>query len=120
MSESKIEIGITLDPEKVPATIRWRADEGNNQEWQNVEGMILSLWDGKEQNAYRIDLWTKEMRVDEMNFFIFQTIATLADTFEEATGNMEVAAKMRGFTEYFAEKTKIFDNDSKGHSHHEH
>ena len=115
MSESKIEIGVSLDNDKIPSAIRWTAEASGEKDPKTAQGMILSLWDSQEQNAYRIDLWTKDMRVDEMNFFVFQTIATLADTFEEATGNQEVASKMRGFTEYFAEKTKIFENPPKRH-----
>ena len=107
--ESKIEIGITLDTDKIPSAMRWKADGAPAKGWKDARGMILSLWDSEEQNAYRIDIWTKDMRVDEMNFFIFQTLNTLAETFESATGNEEVATRMRGFTEYFAEKTKIFD-----------
>jgi gliding motility-associated protein GldC len=49
-----------------------------------AKAMILSVWDKDEQNAMRIDLWTKEMQVDEMKQFVHQTILTLADSFEKA------------------------------------
>jgi hypothetical protein len=30
---------------------------------------MLSVWDSKEKESMRIDLWTKEMPVDEMKIF---------------------------------------------------
>ena len=75
--------------------------------------MILSLWDGLQQNALRIDLWTKEMNVEEMNLFLFQTIATLADTFERSTDNSEVAEEIREFAHQLGHKLNVFGPDHK-------
>jgi gliding motility-associated protein GldC len=55
----------------------------------------------------RIDLWTKEMQVEEMTFFVHQTLLTLSDSFEKATGDARMAATMRDFCDYYAEKMKI-------------
>jgi gliding motility-associated protein GldC len=55
----------------------------------------------------RIDLWNKEMEVDEMKRFVHQTILTLADSFEKATGEKKMADTMRDFCEYYAEKLEI-------------
>jgi gliding motility-associated protein GldC len=35
----------------------------------------------------RIDLWTKEMPVDEMKIFFHQTLVAMSDTFHRATGD---------------------------------
>lgn len=32
---------------------------------------MFGFWDGAEQSAMRIDLWTKNMMVDEMGEFFF-------------------------------------------------
>ena len=58
----------------------------------------------------KIDLWTKEMKVDEMKKFFHQTFLALADTFERATGEDKMAGDMRDFCEYFAEKMKLIAN----------
>jgi gliding motility-associated protein GldC len=47
------------------------------------------------------------MEVDEMKRFIHQTILTLADSFEKATGEKKMADTMRDFCEYYAEKLEI-------------
>ena len=65
--------------------------------------MLLALWDEREQNTLRIDLWTKTMSVEDMKRFFHQNILTMADTFERATGEGRMAAQMRDFGAYFAE-----------------
>jgi gliding motility-associated protein GldC len=65
------------------------------------------VWDKDERNTLRIDLWNKEMEVDEMKRFVHQTILTLADSFEKATGEKKMADTMRDFCEYYAEKLEI-------------
>lgn len=114
---SNINVAIHLDENNVPERMEWQADDSPDKGMQQASGMLLSLWDGKEQNALRIDIWTKDMRVDEMNFFFFQTIMTLADTYQNATQNEELARKMKGFGEYFAEKAEVFKNNPPPVSH---
>jgi gliding motility-associated protein GldC len=69
--------------------------------------MILSVWDKAESNTMRIDLWTKDMQVEEMKFFVHQTLLTLSDSFEKATGDARMSATMRDFCDYYAEKMNI-------------
>ncbi len=117
---SDISIKVHLDENNVPERMEWRADDAPGSELKDAQGMLLSLWDSKEQNALRIDIWTKDMRVDEMNFFFFQTIMTMADTYENATQNVELSRKMRGFGEYFAEKAEVFKDGGHSHKHGNH
>ena len=52
----------------------------------------------------RIDLWTKEMPVDEMKVFFHQTLLAMSDTFYRATQDEKMTATMKDFCDYFAEK----------------
>jgi gliding motility-associated protein GldC len=105
MKKSTITIDIELDENNVPEIIQWEAPElGKKSE---CKAMILSVWDKTEANTMRIDLWTKEMQVEEMTFFVHQTLLTLSDSFEKATGDARMAATMRDFCDYYAEKMKI-------------
>jgi gliding motility-associated protein GldC len=100
MKESDITIRVHLDENHVPENIEWKAEADN----QGVgKAMLLSFWDAQELNTLRIDLWTKEMTMDEMKAFFHQNILTLADTFERATNEEKMAAQMRDFAAYFAE-----------------
>jgi len=105
MKNSEIQINISLDENNVPEEINWKASDLNKE--AEAKAMILSLWDKKERNTLRIDLWTKDMEVEEMKFFIHQTILTLSDSFERATGDQKMAATMRDFCDYYAEKMNI-------------
>ena len=105
MKKSEIQINIALDENNVPEEINWKASDLNKE--AEAKAMILSLWDKNERNTLRIDLWTKDMEVEEMKFFIHQTILTLSDSFERATGDQKMAATMRDFCDYYAEKMNI-------------
>ncbi len=66
--------------------------------------MLLALWDPKQRNAMRIDLWTREMTIQEMNEFVFQTLMSLADSYTSATQNRNIGAEMKIFAREFIEK----------------
>lgn len=105
MKLEQIRFEIQLDDNNVPEKINWTATD--NARSAEVKAMILSVWDKDEQNALRIDLWNKDMQVDEMKQFVHQTILTLADSFERATNEKAMADTMRDFCQYYAEKMNI-------------
>jgi gliding motility-associated protein GldC len=80
VKSSQIRFNVMLDKENLPVQIQWDADDADVDGLQESKAVILSLWDGLQQNALRIDLWTKDMNVEEMNLFMFQTLSTLGDT----------------------------------------
>ena len=101
MKRSEIKLSVQLDENNVPERIDWEAED--NGEKSQSKAVLLSLWDDKEKNTLRIDLWTKEMSVEEMKAFFHQNILTMADTFERATNESKMAEQMRDFGAYFAE-----------------
>lgn len=104
--KSEIKINVSLDENKVPEAINWSAQDGgiSNEE---TKAMMLSVWDSKKKESLRIDLWTKDMPLDEMQIFFHQTLTAMADTFERATNDDKMSATMRDFCEYFAEKLEL-------------
>ncbi|MBK7943987.1 MAG: gliding motility protein GldC [Flavobacteriales bacterium] len=101
MKTSEININVQLDANHVPERIEWEAEDNGAK--SASKAMLLAFWDEHERNTLRIDLWTKEMTVEEMKAFFHQNILTLSDTFERATGEGRMAAQMRDFAAYFAE-----------------
>jgi gliding motility-associated protein GldC len=102
MKKSTITIDIELDENNVPETIQWEAPElGKKSE---CKAMILSVWDKTEANTMRIDLWTKEMMVDEMADFFYQNMMGMADTYLRATRLEEQANDMKEFARQFYKK----------------
>ena len=103
---SEIRLNVALDENKIPENIKWTAEDGGvtNEE---TKAIMLSVWDNKKKESLRIDLWTKDMPVDEMKIFFHQTLSAMADTFERATDDKKMSATMRDFCEYFAEKLEL-------------
>jgi len=103
---SKIEFEIGLDENKIPEEIHWSADDGNIKKAE-AKAMLISVWDNKKKDTLKVDLWTKDMPVDEMKQFFHQTLVSMANTFENATNEDKMAATMRDFCDYFAEKLEL-------------
>jgi gliding motility-associated protein GldC len=104
--KSKIELNIELDENKVPEKLNWTAQDGGitNEE---AKAIMLSVWDSNSQEALRIDLWTKDMPIDEMKVFFHQTLVAMSNTFLRATQDEKMSATMKDFCDYFAEKLEL-------------
>jgi gliding motility-associated protein GldC len=104
--KSEIKIVVELDENRVPEKLSWTARDGGVVE-EESKAVMLSVWDSKAQESMRIDLWTKDMPVDEMKVFYHQTLVSMADSFERATGDKKMSETMKDFCDYFAEKLEI-------------
>jgi len=103
---SEIKFTIELDENKVPEKLSWTAQDGGIQD-EAAKAIMLSIWNSEKKESLRIDLWTKDMPVDEMKIFIHQSLVAMAETYERATNDEKMTATMRDFTDYFAEKLEL-------------
>lgn len=101
MKKSTITINVELDEQKVPERITWNATDSTADVERQVKALMLSFWDGGDKTALRMDLWTKEMMIDEMADFYYQTFMTMAETFGRATRQEELVQKMKDFAKDF-------------------
>jgi gliding motility-associated protein GldC len=108
--KSDIVLHIELDENKVPERIHWTAQDGGVEE-ESTKAFLLSVWDPKNKETLKIDLWTKDMPLDEMKIFFHQTLLSLSDTFHRATGDEKMTETMRDFCEYFADKLELYKKD---------
>ncbi len=106
MKKSDIKITVGLDENNVPDKLLWTAQDGGIEQ-EEAKAMLLSVWDSKAKETLRIDLWTKDMPVDEMKQFFHQTLVAMADTFQRATADEKMSDTMRDFCDYFAEKMDL-------------
>jgi len=109
MNEAEINFKIELGEDKIPEKITWNSSDGGTTGHQECKAFLIALWDGEQNNTYRIDLWTKEMKIDEMNFFFYQSLMTMADTFQRSTNNAEGAQKMKNFANELARDIGLID-----------
>ena len=111
--QSTISIDVILDKDRIPEQIQWRASDSSVERAQKAKAMMLAFWDGAEKAALRIDLWTKDMMIDEMGDFFYQTMMTMADTYSRATNHKELVEEMKAFAKEFY--TKFRENQMKEH-----
>ncbi len=106
VKSSEISVKVGLNENNLPVAMKWSAADGNMND-APAKAMLLSLWDPRENNTMKIDLWTKDMTVEEMKQFFHQTLLTMADTFEKATGETLICDDLRDYCYHFAEKMDI-------------
>ncbi len=104
MNKHQITLNVHLDNEKMPEHLEWNASGSADDRLKQAKAFMLSIWDGEEKTAMRIDLWTKKMMVDEMNDFFFQTLMTMADTYTRATRNEQLSNEIKKFAKEFKQK----------------
>ena len=104
MHTSTITIDIDLDEHKVPQQINWIASDSSADMKQAAKSMMVAFWDGADKAALRIDLWTKDMMVDEMADFYYQVMMGMADTYLRATQQKELVDDMKNFAKDFYKK----------------
>ncbi|MAD97867.1 MAG: gliding motility protein GldC [Flavobacteriaceae bacterium] len=107
---SDITITVGLDENRVPEELSWTAKDGGIEN-ESSKAIMVSVWDHKQKDTLRMDLWTKDMPVDEMKQFYHQTLVAMANTFERATNDDKMSATMRDFCDYFAEKLDLKKKD---------
>jgi gliding motility-associated protein GldC len=103
MRKSTITVDVYMDDQKVPEKIEWQATD-SAVAGEKAKALLMALWDGEDKTAMRIDLWTKDMMVDEMADFYYQVMLTMADTYERATHQDELVADMKQFAGQFYKK----------------
>lgn len=105
MKKSEIKFTVTLDDNRVPEKIDWSAS--GIQEEVATNAIMVALWDAQKSNTLRINLWTKSMMKEEMKKFYHQSLLSMADNFERATGDVETSRAMRNFAQKLGEKMNL-------------
>jgi gliding motility-associated protein GldC len=105
---SDITIRVALDQDRVPTKIEWSATDMHEAgKMDECKAMAVALFDKDHRDTLRIDLWTKEMQVQEMDRFMYQILRSLGQTYLRATQNKELAEELAKFAHYFGEKTEV-------------
>ena len=105
--KSEINLFVELDEKKVPVKIEWSATDSGMEGKKESKAMLLSLWDKDEEATMGIDLWTKDMMVEDMNIYFHQTFLKMADTYRRATKNEDVSVMIETFSAEFADKLEL-------------
>lgn len=106
MKKSHINLTIELDEENVPEKITWEATDNPDENLKETKSLSLSLWDHVQKNTMRIDLWTKEMPVDEMKRFYIDCLGGLAQSILSSTGDEYMAGETNALCDKLVQHLK--------------
>lgn len=106
MRKSEIKITVELDQDNIPEKISWDADEKEQPGPSETKSVSLSLWDHKVKNTMRIDLWSKDMPVEDMKRFYIDCIGGLAQSVLNSTGDEYMSKELNDVCERFIEHVK--------------
>lgn len=110
---SRISIEVELNENNMPENIFWNAeDDPQNRGEQVSKALLLSMFDKSTLETVKIDLWTQDFQVQEMDRLMFQSLRSMADTYFRATKNEKLASAMQQFAQYFGEETNIVPKKS--------
>ncbi|GAB3926132.1 gliding motility protein GldC [Mucilaginibacter myungsuensis] len=107
MKTAEVKLIVKLDEHNLPETMTWESTDSVNKEAIPIKAMNLCVWDHNYQNTMHLNLWTKDMPVDEMKRFFHETLMTLGDSFLKATGETNIVEDLRDYCAHFAEKMEI-------------
>ena len=97
---------VTLDENNLPEGIDMLGDEVDDSSI-NLKALMIAAWDSKKKETLRVDIWTKDMPVNDMFILYHQNMMGMATSLEKSTGESKLAEGLRDYCAFFAEKTKI-------------
>lgn len=106
MKKSEIKLVVELDEDQIPEKILWDADEKDSDGMSETKSMSLSLWDHQNKNTMRIDLWTKDMPVDEMKRFYIDCLGGLGQSILNSTGDEYMNQEINSLCDKLVEHIK--------------
>jgi gliding motility-associated protein GldC len=105
MKKSEINFKIQLDKNNIPETIQWNATDKLG-DLDHTKAIAIGIWDDVKKNTMRLDLWTKEMPIDEMKMFYINILSGIAQTILSATGDEKMANEITDFCNTLGKELK--------------
>lgn len=103
MRNTDIRFSVSLDGHNIPEKIEWDATDKPEGTPSETKAISLAVWDPRQKNTLRIDLWTKDMPVQEMKRFYVDCIGGLAQSILQSTGDEVMSGEMNALCERLVE-----------------
>ena len=104
--KANINFQITLDVNNVPENIEWHASD-NKDINRSAKAVMISIWDGVDKKSLKIDLWTKEMMAEEMQFFTVQILDSLSETYKRSVGDEKISLEIKKFAQKIGKMSNV-------------
>ncbi|MBF25673.1 MAG: gliding motility protein GldC [Flavobacteriales bacterium] len=105
-NKAEINFKVNLDVNNVPERIFWDATDSDIKN-NEAKAVLISIWDGLKKSSLKIDLWTKDMMAEEMQFFTFQILDALGDTYKKSVGDEKIANEIKDFAMHIGKKSNV-------------
>ena len=100
--ESHIDIRVELDEQRIPVRIFWQAEEDSEAAPKETKALYLSCWDDVHQQTLRMELWTKQLRIEEMKRFYIDMLGSMSQGILSATGDAYMSEQLKKLCKEFA------------------
>ena len=110
MKKSKLEFDIQLDVNQIPERIAMSSSDGQVDKLE-IKSLMVAAWESEKKESLTIDLWTKDMMINDMYIMYHQTLYSMASSLEKSTGHNKLAGALRDYCDFFAEQTKILSKN---------
>ena len=107
MKTSDIKFIVSVNEEKFPQRITWKADDSGIEGEKECNSVMISIWDPADKCTLRIDLWTQQMMVEEMQHLFYETFRSMADTYKRATGDEKATQEIADFAARFGKMSGV-------------
>ena len=107
MKKSEIKFTVTLDESKNPTALHWNAEDSGTEGDKECKAVMLTLFDKKENTTMRIDLWTKDMMITDMQQFYYEMFMSMADTYLNATNDKLLSTNIKNFARQFGKDVDV-------------
>lgn len=101
--KTNIDIHIHLDEKNIPEEIFWNSKDGNILN-KTCKAFILSIWNNNKEETSTIELWIKNMPIQDMNKFFYHTFVSIGNAYERATSNKIISQEIKKFGYNFFKK----------------
>ena len=104
--KQNLKFEIELDENHLPLKIKMNSGE-NNVDEDSIKALMISAWSAYSKETLRIDLWTKEMMVEEMKFFTIQILDSLGDTYMKSTNDEKIGNEIKMFAKKIGKMSNV-------------
>lgn len=106
MKKSTINFTIELDQNNIPDKIFWDATDKPDPGLSETKSISVALWDHIQKNTLRIDLWAKDMPVDDMKRFHIECLGGIAQSILSSTKDELMANEINALCDRLVEHLK--------------
>ena len=110
MKKSEINFFVELDEQNVPEKICWNATDNDSGTPKDTKAVALAIWDHVNKNSLRIDLWQKDMPVNEMKHFFIDCLGGMAQGIFNSTGDKYMSSELEALCKKLIKHIKTEQN----------